>query len=296
MKRLKYVKLFEDFNKVSWNENSNVDIDGIRYNIKWKVGELELSEVIQAFSQRKNLIPKEWNSFKSIFEGKYPEEFSHQRDTKPNDFNIGLNSPYKSGNVEIKYTTYDILKMDKLTIEGEEVDAKPYHDFIKMFHKIYWSGTKKMLSEVELKKLAEDVGYEEGRPSFVNILNDNNYLGELKKYFDKVVKSEDNPNGIPLERFGTAKVKVDYPHFWNDYYPKALDYYEYFQKTFDFVGSSVKGGKEIAMPSVIKIGNKMLLLGGNRRMTYCIINNVLPSVHYIYLDSHTINIQKNPIE
>ena len=103
----------------------------------------------------------------------------------------------------------------------------------------------------------------------------------LKKYFDKVVKSEDNPNGIPLERFGTAKVKVDYPNFWNDYYPKALDYYEYFQKTFDFVGSSVKGGEEIAMPSVIKIGNKMLLLGGNRRMTYCIINNVLPSVHFI---------------
>jgi uncharacterized ubiquitin-like protein YukD len=292
MKRLKYVKLFEDFNKVSWNENSNVDIDGIRYNIKWKVGELELSEVIQAFSQRKNLIPKEWNSFKSIFEGKYPEEFSHQRDTKPNDFNIGLKSPYKSGNVGIKYTTFDILEMDKLTIEGKEVDAKPYHDFIKMFHKIYWAGTKKMLSDVELKKLAEDVGYEEGRPSFVNILYDDNYLGELKKYFDKVIKSEENPNGIPLERFGTEKVKVDYPNFWNDYYPKALDYYEYFQKTFDFVGSSVKGGKEIAMPSVIKIGNKMLLLGGNRRMTYCIINNVLPSVHYIYLDFPTINIQK----
>ncbi len=66
MRKLKYVKLFEDFNKVSWNENSNVDIDGIGYTIKWKVGELELSEVIQAFSQRKNLIPKEWNSFKYI--------------------------------------------------------------------------------------------------------------------------------------------------------------------------------------------------------------------------------------
>ena len=281
MRKLKYVKLFEDFNKVSWNENSNVDIDGIGYTIKWKVGELELSEVIQAFSQRKNLIPKEWNSFKSIFEGGYPGEFSHQRDTKPDDIKIGLKSPYKSGNVEIKYTTFDILDMDKLTMEGEEVDAKPYHDFIKIFHEIYWSGTKKMLSEVELKKLTEDVGYEEGRPSFVNILYDNNYLDGLKKYFDKVVKSEDNPNGIPLERFGTAKVKVDYPNFWNDYYPKALDYYEYFQKTFDFVGSSVKGGEEIAMPSVIKIGNKMLLLGGNRRMTYCIINNVLPSVHFI---------------
>ena len=281
MKKLKYIKLFENFSKVSWNKNSNVNIDGTQYTIKWKVGELELSEVIQAFSQRKNLIPKEWNSFKSIFELRYPREFSSQRDTKPNDINIGLKSPYKSGNVEIKYTTFDILGMDKLTIEGEEVDAKPYHDFIKIFHKIYWSGTKKLLSEDELKKLADDVGYEEGRPSFVNILYDNTYLGGLKKYFDKVVKSEENPNGIPIERFGTKDVKMDYPDFWNDYYPKALDYYEYFQKTFDFVGSSVKSGEEIAMPSVIKINGKMLLLGGNRRMTYCIINNVLPSVHFI---------------
>ena len=281
MGKLKYVKLFEDFNKASWNENSNVNIGGIEYTIKWKVGELELSEVIQAFSQRKNMIPKEWNNFKSIFERQFPEEFSHQRDTDPNDINIGLKSPYKSGNVEIKYTTFDILNMDKLTIDNKKVDAKPYHDFIREFHKIYWSGIKKQLSGMELEKLAKDVGYEKGRPGFVNILYDDNYLGDLKKYFDKVVKSEDNPNGIPLERFGTAKVKVDYPDFWIDYYPKALDYYEYFQKTFDFVGSSVKRGEEIAMPSVIKIGSKMLLLGGNRRMTYCIINNVLPSVHFI---------------
>lgn len=283
MRKLKYIKLFENFNEVSWNKNSNVNIDGAQYTIKWKVGELELSEVIQAFSQRKNLIPEEWDSFKSIFEGRYPEEFSHQRDTKPNDIYIGLKSPYKSGNVEIKYTTFDILNMDKLTIDGEKIDANPYHKFIKRFHKIYWSGTKKMLFPEELEKLAEDVGYEEGRPSFVNILYDNTYLGGLKKYFDKVVKSEENPNGIPIERFGTRGVKIDYPDFWGEYFPKALDYYEYFQKTFDFVGSSVKRGEEIAMPSVIKIKGKMLLLGGNRRMTYCIINNVLPSVHFIEL-------------
>jgi hypothetical protein len=284
MRKLKYIKLFESFTEASWNSDSKVYIGDKQYTIKWKVGELELSEVIQAFSQRKNLIPAQWSSFKSVFEGHYPSEFSHQRDTNPNEIKVGLKSPYKSGNVEIKYTTFDILKMDKLTIDGKKVDAKPYHDFIKQIHRIYWAGTKKQLSEAELQKLAEDVGYEEGRPSFVNILNDNTYLGGLKKYFDKVVKSEENPNGIPIERFGTAKVKVDYPDFWDDYFPKALDYYEYFQKTFDFVGSSVKKGEEIAMPSVIKIGGKMLLLGGNRRMTYCIINNVLPSVHFIKLD------------
>lgn len=281
MRKLKYIKLFESFSGVSWNSDSRVNIDGADYIIKWKVGEFELSEVIQAFSQRKSLIPNQWNSFKSILDGRYPEEFSYQRDTTANDINVGLKTPYKSGNVEIKYTTYDILKMDTLTIEGKSVDSKPYHDFIKMFHKIYWSGVKKLLSETELEKLAKDVGYEEGRPSFVNILTDNNYLGGLKKYFDKVIKSEENPNGIPLERFGTERVKMDYPEFWDDYYPKALDYYEYFQKTFDFVGRSVKEGHELPMPSVIKINGKMLLLGGNRRMTYCIINNVLPSVHYI---------------
>ena len=284
-RKLKYIKLFESFTKVTWNSDSKVNIDGIEYGIKWKVGELELSEVIQAFSQRKSLIPNQWNSFKSIFDGRYPEEFSHQRDTNANDIKVGLKTPYKSGNVEIKYTTYDILKMDKLTIEGEEVDAKPYHDFIKVFHEMYWKGVKKLLSETELKELAEDVGYEEGRPSFVNILYDNTYLDRLKKYFDKVIKSEENPNGIPLERFGTLGVKMDYPQFWDDYMPNALDYYEYFQKTFDFVGGSVKQGKEIAMPSVIKINGKMLLLGGNRRMTYCIINNVLPSVHYIEVNN-----------
>ena len=281
MRRLKYIKLFESFTKVNWNSDSKVYIDETEYTIKWKVGELELSEVIQAFSQRKNLIPDQWNGFKSVFEGRYPQEFSYQRDTKPNDINIGLESPYKSGNVEIKYTTFDILKMEKLTIDEKKVDAKPYHDFIKEFHKIYWSGIKKQLSEKKLKKLAEDVGYEEGRPGFVNILYDDNYLGDLKKSFDKVVKSNENPNGIPIERFGTTKVMIDYPDFWDDYKKKALDYYEYFQKTFDFVGSSIKRREEIAMPSVINVGGKMLLLGGNRRMTYCIINNVLPSVHFI---------------
>jgi hypothetical protein len=281
IKLFEQFRLFESFIKSPWNNNSKVIIDGPEYVIKWKSGELELSEVIQAFSQRKQLIPKEWDSFKFIFDGGYPGEFSHQRDTNQNDIKNELKSPYKSGNVEIKYTTANILNMSELTIGGKKVDAKPYHDFIKAFHKIYWKGTKKLLSEENLKKLAEDVGYEEGRPSFVNILYDNTYLGNLKKYFDVVIKSEKNPKGIPLERFGTEEVKMDYPDFWDDYYPNALNYYEYFQKTFNFVGDSVKNGEEIAMPSVIEIGGKMMLLGGNRRMTYCIINNVLPSVHFI---------------
>ena len=285
---MKYLKLFEQFRLiienstgVNWNKDSKVLIDGAEYTIQWKIGELELSEVIQAFSQRKNLIPKEWDSFKSVFEGNYPSEFSHQRDTKPGDIATGLSSPYRSGNVEIKYTTFNILNMDKLTINEREVDAKPYHDFIKAFHKIYWGGDKKHQTEEEIKQLAEDVGYEEGRPSFVNVLHDNTYLGDLKKYFDRVVKSKENPDGIPLERFGTTAVKADYPDLWADYYPKALDYYEYFQKTFNFVGASVKNGEAIAMPSVINVGGKLLLLGGNRRITYCIINNVLPSVYFI---------------
>jgi hypothetical protein len=176
MRKLKYVKLFESFMQASWNSNSEVTIDGKKYVINWKSGELELSEILQAFSQRKNLIPKEWDSFKSIFDGRYPSEFSHQRDINPNDIKNELKSPYKSGNVEIKYTTSNILNMSELTIDDVKVDAKPYHDFIKVFHKIYWSGTKKLLSEIELKKLAEDVGYEEGRPSFVNVLYDTSDL------------------------------------------------------------------------------------------------------------------------
>jgi len=282
---MKYLKLYESFIESSWNDDSGVLIDGTKYTIKWKSGELELSEIMQAFSQRKQLIPKEWDSFKSIFEGTYPSEFSHQRDINPTDIKNKLNSPYRSGNVEIKFTTANLLKLPELTIVDDgkvkKVDAKPYHDFINAVHKIYWSGTKTQMSEVDLKKLAEDVGYEEGRPSFVNILYDNTYLGNLKKYFDKVVKSEENPKGIPLERFGTAAVKTDYPDLWDNYFPEALDYYEYFQKTFNFVGSLVKKGEDLAMPSVIKVGGKMLLLGGNRRLTYCIINRVLPSVHFI---------------
>jgi hypothetical protein len=54
MRKLKYVKLFESFIKSPWDNNSKVIIDEAEYVIKWKSGELELSEVIQAFSQRKS--------------------------------------------------------------------------------------------------------------------------------------------------------------------------------------------------------------------------------------------------
>jgi hypothetical protein len=277
---MKYIKLFESYILENWNVNPQVEIGGEEHTIKWSSGELELSEIIQAFSQRKDLIPKDWDSFKSVFNYKYPDQFSNQKDTNENDINIGLKSSYNSGNVDIKYTSADLLKIDKFTIDGKEVDAKPYHDFIKGINKVYWSGGKKQLSESELKSLAKEVENEEGRVSFANVINDSNFMNKLKKYFDKVLKTKENPSGVPIERFGTTKVKVDYPDMWDDY-EKALQYYEYFQKTFDFMGDSIQKGEELALPSVISVNNKMLLLGGNRRITYCVINNILPFVHFI---------------
>ena len=277
---MKYIKLFESYILENWNVNPQVEIGGEEHTIKWSSGELELSEIIQAFSQRKDLIPKDWDSFKSVFNYKYPDQFSNQKDTNENDINIGLKSSYNSGNVDIKYTSADLLKIDKFTIDGKEVDAKPYHDFIKGINKVYWSGGKKQLSESELKSLAKEVENEEGRVSFANVINDSNFMNKLKKYFDKVLKTKENPSGVPIERFGTVKVKVDYPDMWDDY-EKALQYYEYFQKTFDFMGDSIQKGEELALPSVISVNNKMLLLGGNRRITYCVINNILPFVHFI---------------
>ena len=273
----KYLEFIKESN--SWSNKSMVNIDGKDYIIKWGSGELELSEIHQVFHEKKNLIPKEWE-FKSIFDKSYPEEFSSQRDTKPSDIKNDLTSEYPSGNVTIKYTSSNLLKMDELTVDGKKVDAKPYHEFIKKVNEFYWKGSNKQLSEAELNKLANDVGYEEGRTSFTTIINDKTYMGKLKTYFDKVVKSEENPDGVPIKRFGTKKVKMDYPDLWDEY-QRALEYYEYFQKTFDYVGGSIKKGEVLAPPSVLNIGGKMVLLGGNRRITYCILNNISPTVHYI---------------
>ena len=321
---MKYLKLYEQFRIMessTWSDSGMLEVDGKNYKINWGMPKLELAEIFQTLSHHKSSLPNKWlDSFGVIFDSPRPEEFGHQTDpseefiTKP--LEASMKGKATPTNPEIKYSCYELLQLDSIGGKSGE-DLIPYQNFIKEIHKSFWSGDKVQIKEDELNILAKNKSSEsgEGDSGFQKIIEDENFINNLKIYYDVYIKTENNPNGILEAKLLTkegcvTKIKEALPtmkeptnpehkKLWNKYrvsdedleknpdayqafaseiYSKALDYDGYFGKSFKYFEESVVSGKEVPISAALKIGNELYLTGGNRRMTFWCGKRVLPII------------------
>jgi hypothetical protein len=213
---MKYLKLYEQFRLLressDWKEK--IEIDGKEYQIEWGNPELELAEIFQTLNHHKSTLPQYLkDSFGSIFNKEMPEEFSHQKDFDKMHINKPLDSSKKGkqtgSNPEIKYSSYELLQLKKLVIDGEEItgdELNPYHNFINEINKAFWEGGKLVrLKNEQIQELADNKSKEEGdnETGFNNVLRDSEFVDKMKIYFDIYVKNDNNPDGIiPEDEIG----------------------------------------------------------------------------------------------
>ena len=219
-------------------------------------------------------------------------------------------------NPEIIYSSYDLLQLD--SIGGKKGDELiPYQNFIKEIHKAFWGGKSVQLSKDDVDTLAKNKKSEEGEgdSGFQKVIEDENFIDSLKIYYDIYIKTEDNPNGIldysALGKNGGMKTIQDalpnmkepsnpeHKELWKKYrvsdenleknsdaywefakeiYNKANNYDGYFGKSFKYFEECVVSEKEVPLSAAIKIGDKLYLTGGNRRMTFWCGKKILPTI------------------
>ena len=91
---------------------------------------------------------------------------------------------------------------------------------------------------------------------------------ELREH-DKDPKKSTNPEWKDKD----GKPKDSAQIIWQ----MLIDYKAYFGGTFDYTTQSIKKGSEISLPAAVNMG-ELYLTGGNRRMTYFCLRDVLPTI------------------
>lgn len=254
--------------------------------VNWGNAEFEVKEMFRVFNDKRDELPDEFlvggEKFtldKSIFgtKGKAmdfePEEFEQQVEDST--------GKHTDTSKELRTTSEDLLRKTTYTLKnGENVDAKPYYEFIKLSRKLFWTGQKVQLDESGVKKLADD-SQSIGRGDFAKFLKDAGEYQRLKVSYDKTMEFLKSKGAE--DRLNTPQVFKDFPDIDKQAYGEACEFVDYYGGSFDFFDENIEKGGKMPLTSAIEIGGKLYIIGGNRRMTYYVLSGINPTIWLIKL-------------
>lgn len=254
--------------------------------VKWGNGEFEPKELFRVFTDLKDKIPSEiyvaGNLYKidnSIF-----GEKGKSMDSEPEEFEPVCEDengrPTNASNDAV--TSEDLLKMGKFHLkeDGKEVDADRYKDFIRMCRDLFWTGRSYQMVDGDMERLAEESG-EIGRGAFIEFMGETGKLEKMKAAYKRTMDFLDSKG----EELNTEGLFGKYPEHFDEKckedYQLATQFKQYIEGSWAHFDKVVKSGKEMPLSSVIEIGGKWYLVGGNRRMSYWCQHGKLPVIWLI---------------
>jgi hypothetical protein len=252
--------------------------------VKWGKGEFEPKELFRVFTDLKDQIPSEvsvagnlYQIDKSIFGEKGKAE-----DSEPEEFEPVCEDeagrPTNASNDSV--TSDDLLKMDKYHLRGKEVDADSYKDFIRMCRDLFWTGKPYQMVEGDMERLADESG-EIGRAAFNEFMGESEEVEKMKAAYKSTMDFLYSKG----EELNTKGLYGKYPEHFDEKgkedYQLANQFKQYIEGSWGHFDDVVKSGKEMPLSSVIEIGGKCYLVGGNRRMSYWCRHGKLPVIWLI---------------
>lgn len=254
--------------------------------VKWGNGEFEPKELFRIFTDLKDQIHSEiyvagnlYKIDKSIF-----GEKGKAMDSEPEEFEPVCEDengrPTNASNDAV--TSEDLLKMDKFHLkeDGKEVDADRYKDFIRMCRDLFWTGRSYQMVDGDIERLAEESG-EIGRAAFSEFMGSTGEVEKIKAAYKRTMDFLDSKG----EELNTKGLYVKYPEHFDEKgkedYQLATQFKLYIEGSWGHFDKVIKSGKEMPLSSVIEIGGKWYLVGGNRRMSYWCQNGKLPVIWLI---------------
>jgi hypothetical protein len=252
--------------------------------VKWGKGEFEPKELFRVFTDLKDQIPSEvsvagnlYQIDKSIFGEKGKAE-----DSEPEEFEPVCEDeagrPTNASNDSV--TSDDLLKMDKYHLRGKEVDADSYKDFIRMCRDLFWTGKPYQMVDGDMERLADESG-EIGRAAFNEFMGESEEVEKMKAAYKSTMDFLYSKG----EELNTKGLYGKYPEHFDEKgkedYQLANQFKQYIEGSWGHFDDVVKSGKEMPLSSVIEIGGKCYLVGGNRRMSYWCRHGKLPVIWLI---------------
>lgn len=254
--------------------------------VKWGNGEFEPKELFRVFTDLKDQIHSEiyvagnlYKIDKSIF-----GEKGKSMDSEPEEFEPVCEDeagrPTNASNDAV--TSEDLLKMDKFHLkeDGKEVKADRYKDFIRMCRDLFWTGRSYQMVDGDMERLAEESGEIE-RATFSEFMGKSGKVEKMKAAYKRTMDFLDSKG----EELNTKGLYGKYPEHFDEKgkedYQLATQFKQYIEGSWAHFDKVVKSGKEMPLSSVIEIGGKWYLVGGNRRMSYWCQHRKLPVIWLI---------------
>lgn len=252
---MKYLKLYEEF------VSSDTPVN-------YKKGEFEIKELFRIFAKLQDKLPKEID--RSIF------DMSKENFGEPKEFERHIDPKFESD----QYITDELLKLQEFTIEDEKgtkvkVDSEKYKPFIKFCQQLFNKGQLVQTTRQDVEKIAQDSN-SIGRGDFSEFLKDADLIKKLQTSYDKAT-GELSKKGFTIYQTGLFD---KFPELKEDI--KRAGQYDYYQNTWNILDKQIKEG-QVSASSVLQIGDKMYLVGGNRRMAFYIGSGINPKIWLIKL-------------
>ena len=238
------------------------------FPVKYKRGEFEVKEMFRIFAKLQDKLPKEIDI--SIF------DMSKENFGEPREFERHIDPKFESN----QYTTEELKSLKEFTIEDEnntkvKVDSSKYIPFIEWSQSLFNSGKMYQATTEDIKKIAYD-SKEIGRADFRDFLEDTDLISKLQKSYDKAT-GELTKKGLTIYQTGLFD---KFPELKDDI--RKAGQYDYYKNTWEVLDKQIREG-EVSSSSVISIGGKMYLVGGNRRMAFYIGSGINPKIWKIDL-------------
>lgn len=251
---MKYLKLYEEF------VSSDTPVN-------YKKGEFEIKELFRIFAKMQDKLPKEID--RSIF------DMSDERLGEPEEFERHIDPKFESE----QRTTQELLDMKEYTLkinsEKVPVDSEKYKPFIKFCQELFNKGQLVQASRKDIEKIAQDSNSID-RGDFSEFLKDVNLIKKLQTSYDKAY-GEISKHGLNLHQTGLFD---KFPELKDDI--QKAQHYDYYKNTWNILDKQIKEG-QVSASSVLQVGDKMYLIGGNRRMAFYIGSGINPKIWKIKL-------------
>lgn len=248
---MKHLKRYLDFIKEEFVTSE--------FPVKYKKGEFEVKEMFRIFAKLQDKLPKEID--RSIFDNSM-ENFG-----EPSEFEGHIDPKFDSD----QYTTEELKNLKEFTIGESKVDSSKYIPFIEWSQNLFNSGQLVKTDRVDVEKIAND-SKELDRGDFNEFISDVNLISKLQKSHKKATEELSKKGVVNLYQDG---IFDDFPELKDDI--KRANKYNYYQNTWKILDEQIRKG-EVSASSVLQIGNKMYLVGGNRRMAFYIGSGINPKI------------------
>ena len=167
---------------------------------------------------------------------------------------------------------------DKLSTEDlkKKVDKK-YIPFIDKCDELLNIGKLIRFDTSKLQKIATDSNTI-GRGDFSEFLKEKDFLEDRKKAYEETMQILKKNNETNIYASGLIS---KYPEL-KGFLQKAQSYL-YYKDSWDKFDEKIEKGDSIQASSILVIGGKYIILGGNRRMAYYIVSKINPMIWVINL-------------